>query len=131
MANSGPQWFAAVYTGLVAATYCCLLINAFVGFQFAEDGTPLSLWVCQISANPRMCATSYRSIGSPALFALSILCRLLLRHRDIQRLRWLRLLKARRSLDHLLYLASHLCRHIRRLPARPCGPYTRRQVADW
>ena len=48
MANSDPQWFAAVYTGLVAATYCCLLINAFVGFQFAEDGTPLSLWVRQI-----------------------------------------------------------------------------------
>jgi hypothetical protein len=39
------QWFAAGYTGLVAATYCCLLINGFVGFQFAEDGTPLSLWV--------------------------------------------------------------------------------------
>ena len=39
------QWFAAVYTGLVAAAYCCLLINGFVGFQFAEDGTPLSLWV--------------------------------------------------------------------------------------
>jgi hypothetical protein len=41
----GLQWFAAVYTGLVAAAYCCLLINGFVGFQFAEDGTPLSLWV--------------------------------------------------------------------------------------
>ena len=40
------QWFAAVYTGLVAATYTCLVINGFVGFQFAEDGTPLSLWVC-------------------------------------------------------------------------------------
>lgn len=39
------QWFAAVYTGLVAAAYACLLINGFVGFQFAEDGTPLSLWV--------------------------------------------------------------------------------------
>lgn len=37
-------WFTAVYCGLVAATYCCLLINGFVGFQFAEDGTPLSLW---------------------------------------------------------------------------------------
>ena len=30
---------------MVAAAYCCLLINGFVGFQFAEDGTPLSLWV--------------------------------------------------------------------------------------
>jgi hypothetical protein len=43
------QWFAAVYTGLVAATYCCLLINGFVGFQFAEDGTALSLWFLRIS----------------------------------------------------------------------------------
>jgi hypothetical protein len=55
MANSCPQWFAAVYTGLVAATYCCLLINAFVGFQFAEDGTPLSLWVRRILANHAWC----------------------------------------------------------------------------
>jgi hypothetical protein len=44
------QWFAAVYVGLVAAAYCCLLVNGFVGFQFAEDGTPLSLWVCSPSA---------------------------------------------------------------------------------
>jgi hypothetical protein len=43
------QWFAAVYTGLVAATFTCLLINGFVGFQFAEDGTPLSLWFLRIS----------------------------------------------------------------------------------
>ena len=54
---SFSKWFAAVYTGLVAAAYCCLLINGFVGFQFAEDGTPLSLWVrsefyhCYIPSN--------------------------------------------------------------------------------
>lgn len=42
--NNTYPWFAAVYTGLVAAAYCCLLINGFVGFQFAEDGTPVSLW---------------------------------------------------------------------------------------
>ncbi|KAF7365500.1 hypothetical protein MVEN_00423000 [Mycena venus] len=42
-------WFAAIYTGLVAAAYACLLINGFVGFQFAEDGTPLSLWFLRIS----------------------------------------------------------------------------------
>ncbi|KAH9043865.1 chitin synthase export chaperone [Lactarius pseudohatsudake] len=51
-ANASYPWFAAAYTGLVAAAYCCLLINGFVGFQFAEDGTPLSLWVrpaCPIS----------------------------------------------------------------------------------
>ncbi|KAG8742119.1 Chitin synthase, class 7 [Ceratobasidium sp. 414] len=43
-ANNAYPWIAAVYTGLVAATYCCLLINGFIGFQFAEDGTPLSIW---------------------------------------------------------------------------------------
>ncbi|EKM77066.1 hypothetical protein AGABI1DRAFT_115471 [Agaricus bisporus var. burnettii JB137-S8] len=47
--NASYPWFAAVYTGLVAATYCCLLINGFVGFLFAEDGTPLSLWFLRIS----------------------------------------------------------------------------------
>jgi len=42
-------WFAAIYTGLVAAAYTCILINGFVGFQFAEDGTPLSLWLLRIA----------------------------------------------------------------------------------
>jgi hypothetical protein len=41
------QWFAAIYAGLIGAIYWCLLINGFVGFQFAEDGTPMSLWVSE------------------------------------------------------------------------------------
>jgi len=48
-ASAPYPWFAAVYTGLVAATYTCLVINGFVGFQFAEDGTPLSLWFLRLS----------------------------------------------------------------------------------
>ncbi|KAG6844874.1 Chitin synthase, class 7 [Tephrocybe sp. NHM501043] len=48
-ANVVYPWFAAVYAGFVAAAYTCLLINGFVGFQFAEDGTPLSLWFLRIS----------------------------------------------------------------------------------
>jgi len=44
-ANSSYPWFVAAYAGLIAAAYCCLLINGFVGFQLAEDGTPLSLWL--------------------------------------------------------------------------------------
>ncbi|KAI0248104.1 chitin synthase III catalytic subunit [Lactifluus subvellereus] len=48
-ANTSYPWFAAAYTGLIAAAYCCLLINGFVGFQFAEDGTPLSLWLLRLS----------------------------------------------------------------------------------
>ncbi|KLO17549.1 hypothetical protein SCHPADRAFT_936921 [Schizopora paradoxa] len=47
-ASTVYAWFAAVYTGLIAAAYCCLLMNGFVGFQFAEDGTPLSLWVLRL-----------------------------------------------------------------------------------
>jgi len=48
-ANVSYPWFAAVYSGLVSAIYCCLLINGFVGFQFAEDGTPVSLWLLRLS----------------------------------------------------------------------------------
>ncbi|ORY70759.1 chitin synthase III catalytic subunit [Leucosporidium creatinivorum] len=43
-------WFAAIHTGLSCATYWCLLLNGFVGFQFAEDGTPVSLWSLRISS---------------------------------------------------------------------------------
>lgn len=39
------QWFTAIYIGIGTAIFWCLLINGFVGFQFAEDGTPKSLWV--------------------------------------------------------------------------------------
>jgi len=48
-ANAVYPWFTAVYAGLVAAAYTCILINGFVGFQFAEDGTPTSLWFLRIS----------------------------------------------------------------------------------
>ncbi|ORX53938.1 hypothetical protein DM01DRAFT_1335789 [Hesseltinella vesiculosa] len=43
-------WFAAIHMGLISATFWCLLLNGFVGFQFAEDGTPLSLWSIRISS---------------------------------------------------------------------------------
>ena len=41
-------YFVAVQCGLTTATCWCLLVNGFVGFQFAEDGTPLSLWVTSL-----------------------------------------------------------------------------------
>ncbi|KAI8370017.1 chitin synthase III catalytic subunit-domain-containing protein [Blakeslea trispora] len=43
-------WFTAVHFGFMCATFWCLLLNGFVGFQFAEDGTPLSLWSIRISS---------------------------------------------------------------------------------
>ncbi|KAI8584421.1 hypothetical protein K450DRAFT_219790 [Umbelopsis ramanniana AG] len=49
-ASSVYPWFTAVHVGLISATFWCLLLNGFVGFQFAEDGTPWSLWSIRISS---------------------------------------------------------------------------------
>lgn len=68
-ANGSYPWFAAIYSGLVAATYCCLLINGFVGFQFAEDGTPLSLWLLRISCLVIFGLTFFISIATFKGFA--------------------------------------------------------------
>ncbi|KAJ3129718.1 Chitin synthase, class 7 [Nowakowskiella sp. JEL0407] len=35
---------------MTMATIWCLLLNGFVGFQWAEDGTPMSLWSIRISS---------------------------------------------------------------------------------
>ncbi|KAG2221315.1 hypothetical protein INT45_013999 [Circinella minor] len=42
-------YFTAAHLGLVSATFWCLLLNGFVGFQFAEDGTPISLWSIRVT----------------------------------------------------------------------------------
>ena len=81
------QWFAAVYTGLVAATYCCLLVNGFVGFQFAEDGTPLSLW-----ASPHRNVIhpfSRPAAASPIIMPCCLWCFIFRRHCHIQVVRFL------------------------------------------
>lgn len=44
-------WFVAVYAGLLGALYWCIVVNGFVGFQFAEDGTPMSLWFLRLSTS--------------------------------------------------------------------------------
>lgn len=62
-------WFTAVYTGLVAAAYMCLLINAFVGFQFAEDGTPLSLWGLRLACTAMFGVTFFIAIATFKSFA--------------------------------------------------------------
>jgi len=68
-ANVSYPWFAAVYTGLVAATYCCLLVNGFVGFQFAEDGTPVSLWLLRLSCLTVFGASFFVAIATFKSFA--------------------------------------------------------------
>ncbi|KAK4685757.1 hypothetical protein P7C73_g4380, partial [Tremellales sp. Uapishka_1] len=43
-------WFAAIYAGALGSLYWCIMVNGFVGFQFAEDGTPMSLWFLRLSS---------------------------------------------------------------------------------
>jgi len=50
MYTSAYKWFAAIHVGMLSATFWTLLLNGFVGFQFAEDGTALSLWSIRVSA---------------------------------------------------------------------------------
>ncbi|CAG8559315.1 4498_t:CDS:2 [Ambispora leptoticha] len=49
-ASTVYPYFTAAHVGLITATFWCLLLNGFVGFQLAEDGTPLSLWSIRISS---------------------------------------------------------------------------------
>ncbi|KAF9163617.1 Chitin synthase, class 7 [Mortierella sp. AD011] len=57
-------YFTGVHIGLISATFWCLLLNGFVGFQFAEDGTPLSLWSIRISSFVIFLAITFLSIAT-------------------------------------------------------------------
>ncbi|KAK3820335.1 MAG: chitin synthase III catalytic subunit-domain-containing protein [Benniella sp.] len=57
-------YFTGVHLGLVSATFWCLLLNGFVGFQFAEDGTPLSLWSIRITSAIVFAAVTFLSIAT-------------------------------------------------------------------
>ncbi|KAF9150380.1 Chitin synthase, class 7 [Linnemannia schmuckeri] len=57
-------YFTGVHLGLISATFWCLLLNGFVGFQFAEDGTPLSLWSIRLSSFVVFGAVTFVSIAT-------------------------------------------------------------------
>lgn len=42
------KYFAAGHVAATSSTFAILLLNGFVGFQWAEDGTKASIWVCLI-----------------------------------------------------------------------------------
>ncbi|KAI9279194.1 chitin synthase III catalytic subunit [Sporodiniella umbellata] len=62
--SSAYPWFTAIHVALTCSTYWCLLVNGFVGFQFAEDGTPLSLWSIRISTFIWFLITGFLAIGT-------------------------------------------------------------------
>ncbi|KAJ2759822.1 Chitin synthase, class 7 [Coemansia sp. BCRC 34490] len=43
-------YFVAGYLGLTSAMCWCLMLNGFIGFQWSEDGTALSLWTFRLSS---------------------------------------------------------------------------------
>lgn len=57
-------WFAAVHTGLMCTLAWSLMLNGFVGFQFAEDGTPLSMWSLRLSSLAVFLVTGFIAIGT-------------------------------------------------------------------
>ncbi|KAJ3171729.1 Chitin synthase, class 7 [Geranomyces variabilis] len=49
-AHAAYPYFAAAHISMIITTLWCLLLNGFVGFQWAEDGTKTSLWSIRISS---------------------------------------------------------------------------------
>ena len=119
-----------MYTGLVAAAYTCLLINGFVGFQFAEDGTPLSLWVRPCKQKFKMPVLTYSAVP-PDILPRRLRCQLLRRDRYFQGVRQFQLCEADWSLGHLHSVAAHMHRHLHCVSADPGLPDSRGPLAYW
>ncbi|KAJ3095205.1 Chitin synthase, class 7 [Phlyctochytrium planicorne] len=49
-AFAGYRYITAAHVGMIVATLWCLFLNGFVGFQWTEDGTPMSLWSIRLSS---------------------------------------------------------------------------------
>jgi len=62
-------YVVAMYYGMVISSYIILLLNGFVGFQWAEDGTATSLWIIRGSAIIGFLATFFISIATFNSFA--------------------------------------------------------------
>ncbi|KAI9144750.1 chitin synthase export chaperone [Paraphysoderma sedebokerense] len=57
--DTARVWASAVHSGLLVAVFWILLMNGFVGYQWVEDGTPLSLYSIFFSATFFLCGTIY------------------------------------------------------------------------
>ncbi|PVU90813.1 hypothetical protein BB559_004435 [Furculomyces boomerangus] len=49
--HAAYPYFVAAYLALTSTMCWCLMLNGFVGFQWAEDGTSLSLWTFRITCS--------------------------------------------------------------------------------
>lgn len=124
-------WFAAVHTGVMCALCWSLMLNGFVGFQFAEDGTPLSLWVsrvfCHVFRSRKLTIPSDPPPHFPRRFPGDRLHR----DRDIQKHCRPLEHKASRAVDCLLHIQRRVHRPIHHLSTRLGHSHPRRPVANW
>lgn len=58
------QGFTAVHVATITATCWILLLNALVGFQFLDDGTPVSLGLILASAGVLFIGTGYIALDT-------------------------------------------------------------------
>lgn len=65
LANAkSPQAFTGIHIGFIIATTWVLLLNAIVGYQIIDDGTPLSLGLMIISAAVLLIGTGYIALDT-------------------------------------------------------------------
>lgn len=62
--NSIMQAFSAIHIGAIIATIWLLLLNAVVGFQLIDDGTPLSIGVAVLTAGGLLIGTGYIALDT-------------------------------------------------------------------
>jgi len=63
-ANGCGQGFTGLHLGAMVATVWVLLMNAVVGFQFLDDGTPVSLGLIFASAAALFIGTGYIALDT-------------------------------------------------------------------
>lgn len=63
-ASKPYPYFVAIHIGLIVSTLWCLVLNGFVGFQWIEDGSRLSLWSIRLSSLVVFLITFFIGIGT-------------------------------------------------------------------
>ena len=64
LCTNRPQAFTGIHIGFIIATTWILMLNAFIGYQIIDDGTPLSLSVIGISALVLLIGTGYIALDT-------------------------------------------------------------------
>jgi hypothetical protein len=65
---TGGQAFSAIHIGLIIATTWVLMLNAVVGYQIIDDGTPLSMGLLIASAGALLLGTGYIALDTGLQF---------------------------------------------------------------